>query len=68
MSRPRAADDFPVIRERLKELRRERGRALQEPEAGANHASRRLLPPIMRVPIQMGEPRGAGPLKGGRGG
>jgi hypothetical protein len=30
MSRPRAADDFPMIRSRMVELRRERERALAE--------------------------------------
>jgi hypothetical protein len=30
MSRPRAADDFPMIRSRMTELRRERDRALAE--------------------------------------
>ena len=38
MSRPRAADDFPVIRARIEELRRERVPAPAEPEA-------RPLPP-----------------------
>jgi hypothetical protein len=28
MTRPRAADDFPVIRSRMEELRRERARPL----------------------------------------
>ena len=38
MTRPRAADDFPVIRARIEELRRERVPAPTEPEA-------RPLPP-----------------------
>jgi len=38
MSRPRAADDFAVIRARIEELRRERAPAAAEPEA-------RPLPP-----------------------
>src|SRR6266566_2752485 len=33
MTRPRAADDFPVIRARIEELRRERVPAPTEPEA-----------------------------------
>ena len=66
MSRPRAADDFVAIRARLEELRRERERLRQEPERESADASRRLLPPISRVLIQSGEPRGLGPSRGGR--
>jgi hypothetical protein len=33
MSRPRAADDFAVIRARIEELRRERDQATAEPAA-----------------------------------
>ena len=33
MSRPRAADDFPMIRSRMVELRRERERALARQDA-----------------------------------
>jgi hypothetical protein len=33
MTRTRAADDFAVIRRRIEELQRERGRAPAEPEA-----------------------------------
>ena len=32
MSRPRAADDFPMIRSRMMGLRRERERALAKPD------------------------------------
>ena len=67
MSRPRAADDFAAIRTRLDELRRERDRVRQEPEREVADTSRRLLPPISRVSIQSGEPRGLGPFRGGRG-
>ncbi len=46
MARPRAADDFAVIRARIEELRRERVPAPAEPEARAfprrpYHAERR---------------------------
>ena len=60
MSRPRAADDFVAIRGRLEELRRERERVLQEPEQDPGGLSRRLSPPIGRVPIQNGPPTGPG--------
>ena len=56
MTRPRAADDFAVIRMRIEELQRERGRAPAEPEAqplppredqaapgGFDHAGRHYL-------------------------
>ena len=68
MSRPRAADDFAAIQARLEELRRERERVRQEPEREVADTSRPLSPPISRVPIQSGEPRGLGPFRGGRGG
>ena len=67
MSRTRAADDFVAIRGRMQELRRERERIWQEPERDPGGVSRRLLPPISRVPIQSGEPSGIGPFRGGRG-
>ncbi len=42
MDRPRAADDFEVIRARIEELRRERERA------GAMERYLRSVPPILR--------------------
>ncbi len=68
MSRPRAADDFTAIRARMDELRSERERVRQEPERESADSSRRLLPPISRVPIQIGDPRGVGPSRGPRSG
>ena len=58
MSRPRAADDFPMIRSRMVELRRERERALARQDArlpiGARPHDReevedhRILPRLVR--------------------
>jgi hypothetical protein len=68
MSRPRAADDFAAIRARMDELRRERERVYQDAERDGADLSRRLLPPISRVPIQIEAPRGPVPSRGGRSG
>ncbi len=38
MTRPRAADDFPTIRERLEELRRERDSSAAAPRDGSRPA------------------------------
>jgi hypothetical protein len=41
VSRPRAADDFAIIRARMEELRREREQSLSGQEAGPRSGSRR---------------------------
>jgi hypothetical protein len=41
VSRPRAADDFAIIRARMEELRREREQSLSGPEAGAARSGSR---------------------------
>jgi hypothetical protein len=65
MSRPRAADDFPVIRARLVELRCERERAWQRPDAPVTDASRRRQIPISRVAQPSEAPRSLGSFRVG---
>jgi hypothetical protein len=44
MARPRAADDFPMIRSRMLELRRDREQALAEQKGGSLIGPRRYHP------------------------
>jgi hypothetical protein len=53
MARPRAADDFAAIRERMEELRRERGQWTRDHAAEAIDADRR---PINRDAIPLAKP------------
>ena len=53
MARPRAADDFAAIRERMEELRRERGQWTRDQSAEATDADRQ---PINRHAIPLAKP------------
>ena len=65
MRRPRAADDFAVIRAQIEEMQRERASVSADPEPSSDSAPRRasgagsapeekpsVVPPIRRIPSQ----------------
>ena len=64
MARPRAADDFAAIRERMEELRRERGQWTRDQSAEATDADRqpmnRRAGPLFKP--ELGPFRRRGPL------